>query len=138
MQDMRSIIGSKQRQPAVIQASQPLQVCKLNDAERVVASHMAALGLLMPEEVDGDLLLCPTFLASLLCGLPGAISTTASSIGYIVVETSFRLYAYTSSIVQVCFQSFNVEDQRLAIFCLLVVLAPCVGMQLSSRACFVW
>lgn len=89
----------------MIQASQPVEVRKLGSAERVVASHMAALGLLMPEEVEGTSFLCPTFLAALLCGGPGATAATASTAGYIVVETSFRVYAYTSSPVQVRLQT---------------------------------
>jgi hypothetical protein len=63
---------------------------------------MTALGLVKPENVDGDILFSPTFLASLLCGAAAPGPSTSSMVGgFIVVETSFRLYAYTSSPVQV-------------------------------------
>lgn len=84
------------------QATQPLDVSQLSADQKATASHMSALGILKPAESRGQLFLCPTFLAGLLCGTASAPTTANASIaGFIVVETSFRLYAYTSSPVQV-------------------------------------
>lgn len=64
---------------------------------------MACLGLLKPVRMNNARWLCPTFLAALLCGTSTSTSSSGPSDvgGFIVVETSFRVYAYTSSSVQV-------------------------------------
>lgn len=85
-----------------MQATQPLEVSQLSEDQKAIASHMCALGILSPAEQHGHLFLCPTFLAGLLCGTSAAPAVANASIaGFIVVETSFRVYAYTSSPVQV-------------------------------------
>jgi Transcription factor Tfb2 len=84
------------------QATQPLAAAQLSQEQQAVASHMCALGLMKPEVLAGEMLFCPTFLAGLLCGAAVHMPGAAPSIGgFIVVETSFRVYAYTSSPVQV-------------------------------------
>jgi transcription initiation factor TFIIH subunit 4 len=85
-----------------VQASQPLAAQQLSEEQQTVAAHMCALGLMKPQEVAGEMLFCPTFLAGLLCGATAQAGSAVPSVGgFIVVETSFRLYAYTSSPVQV-------------------------------------
>ncbi|GAB4822210.1 hypothetical protein N2152v2_009256, partial [Parachlorella kessleri] len=66
--------------------------------EQAIATHMAQLGLLMPFRAGGSLWLQPTKLASLLAAKSGAGASAAD--GFVIVETNYRVYAYTTSPVQ--------------------------------------
>lgn len=85
--------------PAV-QASQPVDVTGLPEEQRQIGAHIAALGVVYPSKVGDQLFLSATFMAEMLSGGKQA-STGANVTGFIVVETSFRVYAYTTSPVQV-------------------------------------
>jgi len=67
-----------------------------------MAAHMAQLGILMPFRVVGEVWLMPTRLAVLLAS--GSGGTTGSAVssddGFVIVETNYRVYAYTSSSVR--------------------------------------
>lgn len=114
----RGALHSWGRQQPRLQATQPLEVSQLSEDQKATASHMCALGILKPAEHRSELFLCPTFLAGLLCGTGAAPTAANASIaGFIVVETSFRVYAYTSSPVQVlpsCLASGVAPAQSLA------------------------
>lgn len=88
-----------------MQATQPLSAQHLSQEQQTVASHMCALGLMQPAFIGEALLFRPTFLAALLVGGGAAQAPAAAAAagvgGFIVVETTFRVYAYTSSPVQV-------------------------------------
>lgn len=85
-----------------VQATQPLCVDSLSPGQQEVAADMACLGLLKPVRMKQGRWLYPTFLAALLCGTSTSTSAGPSDVGgFIVVETSFRVYAYTASPVQV-------------------------------------
>jgi Transcription factor Tfb2 len=89
-----------------LQAHQPLEVRTLSQEQKAIAAHMAAVGVLAPGTDEDRMLLFPTFMAAMLCG--GRSATPGASIaGFIVVETSFRVYAYTTSPVQVCIRSMH-------------------------------
>eukprot|EP00195_Chlamydomonas_chlamydogama_P010376 CAMPEP_0202894508 /NCGR_PEP_ID=MMETSP1392-20130828/3906_1 /ASSEMBLY_ACC=CAM_ASM_000868 /TAXON_ID=225041 /ORGANISM="Chlamydomonas chlamydogama, Strain SAG 11-48b" /LENGTH=534 /DNA_ID=CAMNT_0049579235 /DNA_START=140 /DNA_END=1743 /DNA_ORIENTATION=- len=95
---------------------QPCAFDALSSMERRIAAHMMQLGLLQPFRAlqagsslpgsggRGALYFCPTRLASSLCGgfNPQAVVSNADVAGgHIIVETNYRVYAYTSSPVQV-------------------------------------
>lgn len=83
---------------------QPYPFSLLKGSERTIAGHMMQLGLLRPFVTrEGELFFCPTRLASSLCGGGGmdggaTLSTSADVAGgHVIVETNYRIYAYTSS-----------------------------------------
>eukprot|EP00955_Chlamydomonas_euryale_P026377 278381-Chlamydomonas_euryale.AAC.19 len=85
---------------------QPCRLAALTRMERDIAGHLMQLGLLMPFSATdaGELYFCPTRLAASLCGgfKQGAVAANADIAGgHIIVETNYRVYAYTSSPVQV-------------------------------------
>lgn len=83
-----------------MQSSEPVDVKTLQPDQARIGADMAALGILYPTQVGDQLFLCPTFMAEMLAG--GRRAASGSSIaGFIVVETSFRVYAYTICPVQV-------------------------------------
>ncbi|KAL4458190.1 hypothetical protein ABPG75_013055 [Micractinium tetrahymenae] len=85
-----------------LQAGRPICYSQLGPAERAIAAHMAQLGLLMPAAAGADVWLHPTRLAAVLAGGGRAgESAAASEDGYVIVESNFRVYAYTTSAVQV-------------------------------------
>lgn len=81
------------------QGQRSLQVAALSSAEVTIAAHVAQLGLLKAFRVRGDVWLCPTRLAVTMAG-GAAPSTAAAEDGFVVTETNYRLYAYTSSPVR--------------------------------------
>lgn len=85
-----------------LQAGRPICYSQLGPAECAIAAHMAQLGLLMPAVAGADVWLHPTRLAAVLAGGGRAKESAASSEdGYVIVESNFRVYAYTTSAVQV-------------------------------------
>jgi transcription initiation factor TFIIH subunit 4 len=72
----------------------------LSPTERDFAAHMAQLGALLPFRAGQAVWLRPTRLAVLLAGGGGGISGVAAEDGFVVAETNFRVYAYTSSPVR--------------------------------------
>ncbi|KAI3435634.1 hypothetical protein D9Q98_001693 [Chlorella vulgaris] len=75
---------------------------QLGDAEKAIAAHMCQLGLLLPVAGGGELWLHPTRLAAVLAGGGrGGEAVAAQEDGYVIVESNFRVYAYTTSAVQV-------------------------------------
>ena len=93
-----------------------------NDSERAIAAHMMQLGLLRPFKADENshhadswdhkkhlklepqqLFFCPTRLASSLCdGFTHSAMYANADIagGHIIVETNYRVYAFTTSKVR--------------------------------------
>lgn len=94
-----------------------------NDSERAIAAHMMQLGLLRPFKADAEyphagsrvddkkhvklepqqLFFCPTRLASSLCdGFTHSAMYANADIagGHIIVETNYRVYAFTTSKVR--------------------------------------
>jgi len=83
----------------------------LPGAQVAAAADVAALGLLLPFEVDGETYYAPTRLAAALASARGGVGSGGETApqpslllgpappgdGYIVVETNFRVYAYTAS-----------------------------------------
>ena len=101
------------------QASQPVDVMSLPEEQRKIGAHIAALGIVFPTKVGNQLFLSATFMAEMLSGGKQA-SAGAKVTGFIIVETSFRVYAYTSSPVQVCHHShclFPPASLHCSIFC---------------------
>ncbi|PSC69613.1 general transcription factor IIH subunit 4 isoform A [Micractinium conductrix] len=86
-----------------LQAGRPMPLAQLGGAERTIAAHMAQLGLLLPASAPGGALwLHPTHLAAVLAG--GGRSGEAAAggeEGYVIVESNYRVYAYTTSPVQI-------------------------------------
>lgn len=82
------------------QGMRPIRCSSLSPLQRDIAEHMSQLGVLLPFRAGGDIWLHPTRLAVLLASGSGSGSTAASEDGFVVVETNFRLYAYTSSPVR--------------------------------------
>lgn len=104
-----------------LQASQPVDVKSLLPEQKNIGAHMAALGILYPAQAGNRLFLSPTFMAGMLSG--GKQCSAGSSVaGFIVVETSFRVYAYTTSPVQVCLPLMSVSPAVLHINSVYVVL----------------
>jgi hypothetical protein len=92
---------------SAVQASQPVDVQTLLPEQKKIGAHMAALGILYPVQIGDKPFLCPTFMAEMLSGGKQAAGAGSTVTGFIVVETSFRLYAYTTSPVQVCLVFFS-------------------------------
>lgn len=79
----------------------------LSTAEARMAAHAAQLGLVCTFQVGGSTFFCPTRLAASLCGgyaggggsAGGAADSVSADLagGHIVVETNYRVNAYTSS-----------------------------------------
>ncbi|KAI8463783.1 MAG: transcription factor Tfb2-domain-containing protein [Monoraphidium minutum] len=94
------------------QVGRPYPMAGLSPLEQRIAAHMAQLGLLRTFKSEGGTYYCPTALASTLCGggvaaaaalSPSGLGASGSSGGgggYVIVETNFRTYAYTSSRIQ--------------------------------------
>mmetsp|Transcript_5732 Transcript_5732/g.15313 ORF Transcript_5732/g.15313 Transcript_5732/m.15313 type:complete len:485 (-) Transcript_5732:374-1828(-) len=83
----------------------PYALDSLNSMEAIVAGHMMQLGLLFPFEAQGSTYFSPTRLASSLCGGSSggdAQSTANADIagGHIIVESNFKVNAWTTSRVQ--------------------------------------
>ncbi|KAK9917411.1 hypothetical protein WJX75_004051 [Coccomyxa subellipsoidea] len=78
----------------------PFALSELDDTQRHIAADMAQLGLLMPFAVkDGSVWLAPTRLALALAGSSSGQTQHDVTDGFIVVETNYRVYAYTSSLL---------------------------------------
>lgn len=92
------------------QVGRPYPLAGLGALEQRIAAHMAQLGLLYTFKAEGGTYFCPTALASTLCGggaaaaaalsPTGVSSSSGGGGGYVIVETNFRIYAYTSSRIQ--------------------------------------
>lgn len=110
------------------QGTKPMQFSELTPDHKNIAGHMCQLGILYPfslgkkpqnDDNDMDLWLMPTRLAVLVAsgsssssnllgvdgGIPRSMKTPPMSIsvitdGFIIVETNYRVYAYTSSAVR--------------------------------------
>jgi transcription initiation factor TFIIH subunit 4 len=82
------------------QRAAPLRAAALAPAERAIAAHMAQLGLLLPFRAGGEAWLSPTRLAVATAGGAGAAAAAAAADGFVIVETNFRVYAYTASPVR--------------------------------------
>lgn len=109
---LREYISSAERQSAVelgnalgfllqlgFQGEAPIRCSGLSALQQDIAAHMAQLGVLNAFRVEKDLWLLPTRLAVLLASGPGS-NIIGSEYGFIIVETNFRVYAYTSSAVR--------------------------------------
>ncbi|PRW59756.1 general transcription factor IIH subunit 4 isoform B [Chlorella sorokiniana] len=84
-----------------LQAGRPMCYSRLAESERVIAAHMAHLGLLMPLPAGGEVWLHPTRMAAVLAGGGRAgEAAAAAEDGFVIVESNFRVYAYTTSAVQ--------------------------------------
>lgn len=76
-----------------------LDANRLSPVEQNIAAHMTQLGLLYAStSATSSIVFRPTWLASLAAS--GNDSAVAKDDGYVVVETNFRVYAYTSSPVR--------------------------------------
>ena len=71
----------------------------LQRSEQMYASHLYQLGILLPFSAMKQVWLKPTWLAVLLAG-GSTDNMEIAGDGFIVVETNFRVYAYTSSSVR--------------------------------------
>lgn len=94
----------------------PWTLDSVTPMQRTIAGHMCQLGLLMPLQqrrvgAGADLIVCPTRMAAALSGAtasagpaagPGARAQQQQQLsqGFIVVETNYRVYAYTDSALQ--------------------------------------
>ena len=93
----------------------------LPEAQRAVVADLAHLGLLYPfASPDGKNYYVPTELIAGLSGGSGdgegrrSAGASASSEGHVIVETNYRVYAYTSSAVEVeILRLFTRPDYRL-------------------------
>lgn len=69
------------------------------DPNRIPKSQ---LGLLYAFSSGGELFFCPTGLAASLCGGQTVLGLSGELAGgHIIVETNYRVYAYTSSPIQI-------------------------------------
>lgn len=76
-----------------------LDAGSLSPVQQDIAAHMAQLGLLYATNSSlKNIIFRPTYLASLAAS--GNDSAVAKDDGFVVVETNFRVYAYTSSPVR--------------------------------------
>ncbi|CAG9463843.1 unnamed protein product [Pedinophyceae sp. YPF-701] len=110
----------------------PYRVPARGSPERRILSHLATLGLAMPflappapdgdhamdggDDGDASLWFCPTPLAAVLCSSPGGAAGVDGGAhdGFIIVETNFKVYAYTSSDVHAAvLQQVITPDCRL-------------------------
>eukprot|EP00887_Chlorella_sp_A99_P006162 scaffold3.g6162.t1 len=81
-----------------VQGRRPVRLAGLGQLEQRVAAHMAQLGLLMPFAAAGSVWLLPTRLATTMAG--GGTGAAADD-GFVIVESNYRVYAYTTSPVQI-------------------------------------
>lgn len=79
----------------------PFPLAGLNPLQANIAAHLSQLGLLVPFRVDGAVWVSPTRLALALSGGPSSEVQQEVAEGYVIVETNYRVYAYTSSELQV-------------------------------------
>ena len=82
------------------QGERHIPCASLSPLELDIAAQMAQLGVLLPFQAAGELWLRPSRLAVLLASGAGAGSPAARDDGFVVVETNYRVYAYTSSAVR--------------------------------------
>ncbi|GBF95756.1 general transcription factor IIH subunit 4-like [Raphidocelis subcapitata] len=91
------------------QVGRPYALSGLGPLEQRIAAHMAQLGLLYTLKAEGGTYFCPTPLAATLCGGAGGGGAATAALGaaggaggggYVIVETNFRVYAYTGSRLQ--------------------------------------
>ncbi|KAK9793768.1 hypothetical protein WJX73_008837 [Symbiochloris irregularis] len=83
------------------EAAQPISLASMQANERDICADLALLGLLLPfRDGEGGSWACPTRLAMALGGSGSAEAQQEVSQGYIIVETNYRMYAYTSSTLQ--------------------------------------
>eukprot|EP00884_Botryococcus_braunii_P023136 jgi/Botrbrau1/9506/Bobra.0252s0121.1 len=77
----------------------PFPITDLTPLEQGIASDMARLGLVFPFRAEGEIWIASTSLAA---ALGGAAASDVQQVteGFIVVETNYRVYAYTSSPLQ--------------------------------------
>ena len=84
--------------------SEAYRVEALGPAERATLNPLAQLGLVYTFEARqrGSTWVLPTQLACTLCGGASNLAAGAggAAAGYIVVETNYRVYAYTASVLQ--------------------------------------
>lgn len=74
-----------------LQAGRPMCYSRLAASERVIAAHMAHLGLLMPMPAGGEVWLHPTRMAAVLAGGGRAgEAAAAAEDGFVIVESNFR------------------------------------------------
>lgn len=71
----------------------------LKPSDKVIAAHLAQLGLLKARKHKTIVQLAPTWLASMAAGGP-ATSRGSAADGFVIVETNYRVYAYTASPVR--------------------------------------
>ncbi|KAI7840143.1 hypothetical protein COHA_005926 [Chlorella ohadii] len=84
-----------------LQGGQPMCYGRLAESEQIIAAHMSHLGLLMPLPAGGQVWLHPTRMAAVLAGGGRAgEAAAADEDGFVIVESNFRVYAYTTSAVQ--------------------------------------
>ncbi|KAL0048027.1 hypothetical protein WJX82_006028 [Trebouxia sp. C0006] len=79
----------------------PFPLQGLNPLQANIAAQLSQLGLLMPFRVDGEVWVSPTRLALALSGGPSSEVQQEVAEGYVIVETNYRVYAYTTSELQV-------------------------------------
>lgn len=74
-----------------LQAGRPMCYSRLAESERIIAAHMAHLGLLMPLPAGGQVWLHPTRMAAVLAGGGRAgEAAAAAEDGFVIVESNFR------------------------------------------------
>ncbi|KAK9806388.1 hypothetical protein WJX72_012519 [[Myrmecia] bisecta] len=78
----------------------PTPTATLTAQERIIAAHMAQLGLLLPFKVDDEVWYCATPLALALSGGTSPDAHQQVGEGFVIVETNYRVYAYTNSPLQ--------------------------------------
>lgn len=79
----------------------PFPLVGLDPLQANIAAQLSQLGLLMPFRVDGEVWVSPTRLALALSGGPSSEVQQEVAEGYVIVETNYRVYAYTRSELQV-------------------------------------
>ncbi|KAL3151427.1 hypothetical protein ABBQ38_012436 [Trebouxia sp. C0009 RCD-2024] len=79
----------------------PFPLASLNPLQANIAAHLSQLGLLAPFRVGGKAWVSPSRLALALSGGPSSEVQQEVSEGYVIVETNYRVYAYTTSELQV-------------------------------------
>ncbi|CAM6085516.1 unnamed protein product [Calypogeia fissa] len=83
-----------------LQVGEPYNFNTLSSEQQKVIKELAALGLLQIQSGTRDRWFVPTKLAANLSASIADSSTVQAGEGFIMVETNFRVYAYTSSKLQ--------------------------------------
>lgn len=109
----------------------PLPISELPAQERRIAAALATLGLLCPFKVNNVLWAAPTRLASELS--VGSSAATGAGNGSIVVETNYRVYAFTSSPLHIAILRLFVRcDTLLPTFFVGTLTRDSVGIALRN------